>query len=169
VVPGRVPRYPEAMSDLRLETLSAATVVAANNLTLKPGQEQYVAPVSHSIAEAYVNPTTAWPRVVLDGDEVVGFIMGNFDAEADDESLRSCIWRMNVSAEHQGQGIGRFAVHALASEARSRGFDTLTVIYEPGEDGPERFFAHIGFEVVGETPYGEHLAALTIAPTPHGE
>ena len=169
VVPDGGRRYPGSMSDLRLETLSAATVVAANNLTLKPGQEQYVAPVSHSIAEAYVNPTTAWPRVVLDDDEVVGFIMGNFDAEADDETLRSCIWRMNVSAEHQGRGVGRFAVHALAEEARSRGFDRLTVIYEPGDDGPERFFAHIGFTVVGETPYGEHLAALTISSAPHAE
>ena len=160
------------MSDLRLEELSAATVVAANNLTLKPGQEQYVAPVSHSIAEAYVNPTTAWPRVVVDVDvdgadgesTVVGFIMGNFDASADDEKLRSCIWRINVEADAQGRGVGRFAVHALADEARSRGFDRLTVMYEPGDDGPEEFFARIGFEVVGETPYGEHFAALRLTP-----
>ncbi|ROQ37475.1 diamine N-acetyltransferase [Frondihabitans sp. PhB188] len=157
------------MSDLRLEELSARTIVAANTLTLKPGQEQYVAPVSHSIAEAYVNPSTAWPRVVLDGDEVVGFIMGNFDPDSDNESLRSCIWRINVSADAQGRGIGRFAVHALAAEARSRGFDRLTVMYEPGDDGPEAFFLHVGFAVIGETPYGEHLAALTISPSPQGD
>ena len=54
------------MSDMTLEELSARTIVAANTLTLKPGQENYVAPVSHSIAEAYVNPTTAWPRVVVE-------------------------------------------------------------------------------------------------------
>jgi len=156
------------MVDLRLEALSAATVVAANSLTLKPGQEQFVAPVSHSIAEAYVNPTTAWPRVVLDDDEVVGFIMGNFDPDASDEKLRSCIWRINVAADAQGQGVGRFAVHSLAEEARSRGFDRLTVIYEPGADGPEAFFAHIGFRVVGETAYGEHFAELTIEPASQG-
>jgi len=157
------------MVDLRLEALSAATIVAANSLTLKPGQEQFVAPVSHSIAEAYVNPTTAWPRVVLDDDEVVGFIMGNFDPDASDEKLRSCIWRINVAADAQGQGVGRFAVHSLAQEARSRGFDRLTVIYEPGDDGPEAFFAHIGFRVVGETAYGEHFAELTIAPASQGD
>ncbi|KQQ25789.1 MULTISPECIES: N-acetyltransferase [unclassified Frondihabitans] len=157
------------MSDLRLEELSAKTIVAANTLTLKPGQEQYVAPVSHSIAEAYVNPTSAWPRVVLDGDEVVGFIMGQFDPDNDHEELRSCIWRINVSADAQGQGVGRFAVHSLATEARNRGFERLTVIYEPGDDGPESFFTHVGFEVIGETPYGEHLAALTIAPSPHDD
>ncbi len=73
------------MSDMTLEELSARTIVAANTLTLKPGQEAFVAPVSHSIAEAYVNPTTAWPRVVMEDGEVVGFIMGNFDPEAHEE------------------------------------------------------------------------------------
>lgn len=150
------------MNDLRLEELSATTIVAANSLTLKPGQEQYVEPVSHSIAEAYVNPLSAWPRVVLEGDEVVGFIMGNFDADNDHEELRSAILRINVSADAQGHGVGRFAVHALAAEARNRGFERLTVAYEPGEGGPEAFFKRIGFEVIGETPYGEHLAALSI-------
>jgi len=150
------------MTDLRLEELSASTVVAANSLTLKPGQEQYVQPVSHSIAEAYVQPTTSWPRVVLDGDTVVGFIMGNFDPDAAQEELRSCIWRLNIAADAQGTGVGRFAVHTLAAEARSRGFGRLTVMFEPGPDGPEPFFTAIGFEVVGETPYGEHLAALAL-------
>ncbi|BDZ49161.1 hypothetical protein GCM10025867_14020 [Frondihabitans sucicola] len=157
------------MNDLRLEELSATTIVAANSLTLKPGQEQYVEPVSHSIAQAYVNPVSAWPRVVLQGDEVVGFIMGNFDAENDHEDLRSAILRINVSADAQGQGVGRFAVHALAAEARSRGFEKLTVAYEPGEGGPEAFFKRIGFEVIGETQYGEHLAALTISPATTGD
>src|SRR6478609_7145294 len=47
-------RYPFVMAKLRLEELSARTVVAANALTLKPGQEQFVAPVSYSAAAAVV-------------------------------------------------------------------------------------------------------------------
>ncbi|WP_440710078.1 GNAT family N-acetyltransferase [Herbiconiux sp. YIM B11900] len=150
------------MSELRLEELSASNIVAANTLTLKPGQEQYVAPVSHSIAEAYVNPSTAWPRVVLEDDEVVGFIMGNFDPDAEEDVFRGCIWRINVAADAQGHGVGRFAVLALADEARSRGFDRITVMFEPGEDGPAAFFERIGFVQVGETQYGETIAALTL-------
>ena len=150
------------MGDLRLEELNAGNIVAANTLTLKPGQEQFVAPVSHSIAEAYVNPTTAWPRVVLEGDDVVGFIMGNFDIESEQPEFRSCIWRINVAGDAQGAGVGKFAVHALAEEARHRGFDQLTCIWEPGDDGPEAFFLKIGFEVIGETQYGEKLGALTL-------
>lgn len=148
------------MGELRLEELSARTIVAANSLTLRPGQEQFVTPVSYSIADAYINPATTWPRVVLDDDEVVGFIRGNFDPESDQEEFRSCVWRINVAADAQGRGVGRFAVQGLADEARRRGFERLTAIWEPGEEGPERFFTNLGFEVIGETQYGEKIGAL---------
>jgi len=150
------------MGELRLEELSAKTIVAANSLTLRPGQEQFVAPVSYSAADAYMNPTTIWARVVLDGDQVVGFIRGNFDADNPKPQFRSCIWRINVDATAQGRGIGTFAVHALADEARQRGFDTVTVIWETGDDGPGDFFRHIGFVETGDTEYGEKIGALTI-------
>jgi diamine N-acetyltransferase len=150
------------MTDLRLEELSAATIVAANSLTLKPGQEQYAQPTSIASAEHSVNPATAWSRVVLEGDHVVGFIQGNFDAENPSEELRSCIWSLNVDADHQGKGVGRFAVHGLADAARQRGLDRLTVMYDAGDLGPDAFFKAIGFEVVGQTQYGEQFAALAL-------
>ena len=56
------------MGTLRLEDLSATNAVAANNLTLRRGQEQFVIPPTYAIADAYLDPTTSWPRVVLDGD-----------------------------------------------------------------------------------------------------
>ena len=43
------------MGELRLVELSAATIVAVNNLSLKPGQEQFLAPVSYGIAATVVN------------------------------------------------------------------------------------------------------------------
>ncbi len=150
------------MTELRLEELSAATIVAANSLTLRPGQEQFVTPQSYAIADAFINPITSWPRVVLDGEKVVGFIRGNFDPENTLPEFRSCIWRINVAASAQGAGVGKFAVHALAEEARHRGFEQLTCIWEPGDDGPEEFFVRIGFEIIGETQYGEKLGALKL-------
>lgn len=151
------------MSTLRLEELSAQTIVAANSLTLRPGQEQFLTPPSYAIADAYIDPSTTWPRVVLnEADEVVGFIRGNFDADAEHEHFRSAVWRINVSAEHQGLGIGRFAVQALAEEARQRGFTRLTAIWEPGDMGPEQFFTSIGFVPIGETMYGETIGALEL-------
>ena len=40
------------MSELRLEELSATTIVAVNALSLKPGQEQFIAPTSYAVAGA---------------------------------------------------------------------------------------------------------------------
>lgn len=150
------------MGDLRLEELSAATIVAANSLTLRPGQEQFVVPPTYAIADAYVNPTTTWANVVVDGDRVVAFVRANFDADNPQEEFRSCVWRINVAADAQGSGVGRFAIMGVADEARRRGFDRLTVLWEPGEEGPEEFFLRVGFEIIGQTQYGENLGALAL-------
>lgn len=150
------------MSELRMVELSAATIVAVNNLSLKPGQEQFLAPVSYGIAATVMNPQTSWQRVVLDGDTVVGFVSANFDPEAPEEHFRSVLWRINVDAEGQGKGVGRFAVESLIEEARARGFDHVNVIYEAGDGGPEAFFLRVGFTPVGETAYAEVVGEIRI-------
>lgn len=152
------------MSELRVVELSAATIVAVNNLSLKPGQEQFLAPVSYGIAATVINPQTSWQRVILDRNEVVGFVSANFDPEAPEEHFRSVLWRINVDADDQGRGIGRFAVESLVSEARARGMDHVNVIYEAGEGGPEAFFHRVGFTPVGETEYGEVIAEIRVTP-----
>ena len=108
------------MSALRLEELSAANISAVNGLSLKPGQEQFVAPVSYSAAAAVIDPGAAWQRAILDGDELVGFIHAHFDESAAEE-FRSCIWRINIDAAKQGRGVGTFAVRAGAGACRPTG------------------------------------------------
>ncbi|WP_292831186.1 GNAT family N-acetyltransferase [Microbacterium sp.] len=150
------------MTELRLVELSAATIVAVNTMSLKPGQEQFLAPISYAVAGAVVNPTTAWQRVVLDGDEVVGFVSANFDPEAPQEHFRSVLWRINVDADDQGRGVGRFAIDGLLAEARARGIDHVDVIYEAGKEGPEAFFRRVGFTPTGETEFGEVVAEIRL-------
>jgi diamine N-acetyltransferase len=151
------------MGELRLEELSASNVVAANSLSLKPGQEQFITPVSYSAETAVLLPDATWQRVVMQEDKVVGFIHGNFDPENEHEEFRACIWRINVDADAQGRGVGRFAAKALAQEALKRGFNRITVMWEPGETGPEAFFHRIGFVDIGETPYGDVIGALQLS------
>ena len=151
------------MAELRLQELSAKNAVAANNLTLKPGQEQFIAPVSYSMASPFLDPSTNWSRVVVDDDgDVVAFIMANFDPDNHEPEFQSCIWRMNVAADAQGRGVGRFVVLSAADEARKRGYSKLTVIWEPGDDGPEEFFLRVGFSVIGQTQYGENIGAMNL-------
>ncbi|CAN7195262.1 GNAT family N-acetyltransferase [Microbacterium sp. LjRoot45] len=150
------------MTELRLVELSAATIVAVNAMSLKPGQEQFLAPTSYAVAAAVINPATAWQRVVLDENEVVGFVSANFDPEAPQEHFRSVLWRINVDADDQGRGVGRYAVEQLLDEARRRDMDHVNVIYEAGEGGPEAFFRRVGFTPVDETEFGEVVAEIRL-------
>ena len=150
------------MGELQLVELSASTIVAVNSLSLKPGQEQFLAPVSYGVAATVVDPQTTWQRVVLDGDEAVGFGSANFDPDATEEHFVSLLWRIIVDAYVQGRGVGRFAVQGLIEEARKRGFDHVNVIYEAGEGGPDAFFLRVGFTPVGETEYGEVIAEIRL-------
>ncbi len=134
---------------LTLVELTPENLSAAVGITLAPGQERFVAPVVQSVAEAYVTPT-AWPRLVLDGDVVVAFVMANFDPDNELDAFRAGVWRLNVAATAQGRGVGRFAVGEVAAEARRRGAEQITVLWERGEGGPEGFYLRLGFFPTGE-------------------
>ncbi|MGC5018732.1 GNAT family N-acetyltransferase [Micromonospora sp. DT47] len=141
-----------------LVKITPDNVEAACRLNVRPDQERFVSPVAWSLAEAYAQPEIAWPRVIVEGDDITGFLMGFFNIlwhpdRPDD--LRSGLWRLNIAAEYQGQGYGRFAVEAICGEARRRGQDRVFTTWEPGAEGPERFYLKLGFRPTGETSGGQ--------------
>jgi diamine N-acetyltransferase len=147
---------------VRLAELSRDNIGAACGLRVTPEQEHFVAPVVQSIAEAYVNRGTAWPRLILDGDRVVGFIMGAFDPDSEIDAFRAGVWRLNIAAGEQGRGYGRFAVEAVAEEARQRGQSRITVLWVRGEHGPEDFYLRLGFRPTGEELFGQIVGELRL-------
>ncbi len=151
---------------LALEEVTAGNVDDAIGVRVRPDQEHVVRPVVHSLAEAYVHPAIAWPRLIRDGSRPVGFLMGFFHADfaADGASpdLRSGLWRLNVSAGDQGRGVGRFAVESVAAEIRRRGGDLLTTTWHPGEGGPEGFYRALGFRPTGELSGGQVVGELRL-------
>ena len=147
------------MSEPRLELVTRENVRAACGLQLRPGQEDLVAPVAWSLADAYVYQDVAWPRLIYDGDDLVGFIMAAFAADSPDEMYHAYLWRLNISAGHQGSGYGRFAVASLCREAIRRGQARLTVSYHPGANSPAGFYERLGFVPTGDMNEGEVVAA----------
>src|ERR1700761_7554915 len=89
-------------ADLRLETVTTANVRAACKLRLRADQEDLVAPVAWSLADAYAWSDVAWPRLIFDGDQLVGFVMAAFAPEHENPLFHSYLWRLNIGAEHQG-------------------------------------------------------------------
>ncbi|MBX9423833.1 MULTISPECIES: GNAT family N-acetyltransferase [Streptomyces] len=153
-------------TSLRLEQVTPANVDAALALRVHPHQEHNVAPVVRSLAQAYAFGEAAWPRLVFDGDELVGFLMAFLDIPWDEEKgtgeRRSGLWRLNISADAQGKGYGRFAVDAVRDELRRRGTARLYVTWEPGENGPGAFYRRLGFRTTGEVSGGQTVGVLDI-------
>ncbi|MEE1670696.1 GNAT family N-acetyltransferase [Streptomyces sp. WAC07094] len=153
-------------STLRLEEITPDNLDAAIGLRVHPEQEHLVAPVVKSLAEAYVHPGTAWPRLILDGDTPVGFLMGFFDidwlGDGTGADIRSGLWRLNIAAAEQGRGYGRFAVESVAVEIRRRGGTRLTTTWHPGADGPEGFYLGLGFRPTGEMSGGQTVGELPL-------
>ena len=143
---------------LRLNPVTRDNVRSACKLQLRPDQDHLVAPVAWSLADAYTMPDIAWPRLIYDGDQLVGFIMAAFAPGHDNPLYHSYLWRLNIGAGHQGRGYGRFAVEELCQEAMRRGHYRLTVSYHAGPGGPETFYERLGFR-----PTGEHIADETVA------
>jgi diamine N-acetyltransferase len=149
---------------LRLAKVTAANFDDAIGLRVRPDQEHLVAPVVKSLAEAYVHPGTAWPRLILDGDRAVGFLMAfhdiDFAGDGTGKDVRSGLWRLNIAAGEQGRGYGRFAVESVAAEIRRRGGTRLTVTWHPGDDGPEGFYLGLGFRPTGEMSGDQRVGEL---------
>lgn len=155
---------------LRLEKITPDNFEAAVGVQVRPDQRHLVAPVVKSLAEAYAHQDTAWPRLILDGDRVVGFLMAfldiDFAGDGTGRDIRSGLWRLNIAAGEQGRGYGRFAVESVAAEIRRRGGTRLTATWEPGDDGPERFYLRLGFRLTGEVSEGETVGELELGPEP---
>ncbi|MFJ3955122.1 GNAT family N-acetyltransferase [Streptomyces sp. Je 1-4] len=153
-------------SMLRLEKVTPDNVEVACRLKVRPDQERLVAPVVRSLAEAYAQPEVAWPRLIFDGEQLVGFVMGfflvRFDPDNPEDRLRSGIWRLNIAAGHQGRGYGRFAVESVCAEVRRRGQRRVTVSWVPGEHGPERFYLGLGFRPTGEMSGDQVVGELAL-------
>src|SRR3954453_6780464 len=113
------------IQNLRLAPVTPANIEAAIAVKVRPDQERFVAPGWKWPAEAYVHPEVAWPRLILDGDRPVGFLMAFLDidwrGDGTGTDIRSGLWRLNIADGEQVRGYGRCAVESVAAEIRRRG------------------------------------------------
>jgi diamine N-acetyltransferase len=151
---------------MRLEEITPKNYEAALDLSVRPDQEDLVEPVVKSLAEAFVFSAYAWPRLIYDGERLVGFVMAFLDIpwnpDRDPSDRRSGLWRLAIAADAQGRGYGKFAVEAVCQEIRARGGDRAYVTWEPREGGPEGFYLKLGFRTTGERSGGQTVGVLDL-------
>jgi len=149
---------PTRDSTITLREITADTVRAICKLQVNEPQNQFVAPNSISIAQAYFEKK-AWFRSMYADETPVGFVMLYDDSEKPEYFL----WRFMVDARYQGMGFGRQAIVLLIDHVRTRpkAADLMTsVIQKPG--GPQEFYQKQGFVLTGEYEEGEALLRYDI-------
>jgi diamine N-acetyltransferase len=148
-------------AEIRLEPITEDNVKAVFDLQVAPGQEAFVASNAWSLAQAVAEAAIAWPRAIVAGDEVVGFLMLEIDPDEED-GRPFWLWRLMVAADRQRQGIGSAALALALDEVRSRGGTELYTSWVPGEGSPGPFYERLGFEPTGELDDDEIVARLTL-------
>jgi len=138
--------------EVRLVEITAENVRAVCDLATHRSQDHLVAPVAHSLAEAFVarnrgdggrNP---WCRAVEADGELAGFVMLAAPTEVSSEPY---LWRMLIDRRHQRRGIGRRVLDLVVDQARRWGGTRLLVSWVPGPGSPEPFYRGHGFVATG--------------------
>lgn len=148
-------------AEVRLEPITEDNVKAVFNLQVGPGQDAFVASNPWSLAQAVAEHDIAWPRAVVAGDHVVGFLMLEIDPNEED-GRPYWLWRMMIAADQQHRGYGTAAIALACDEVRSRGGTELYTSWVPGEGSPGPFYERLGFVATGEIDDDEVVGRLIL-------
>jgi RimJ/RimL family protein N-acetyltransferase len=117
-------------------------------------QRRFVSSVYQSYGDALVPPVhdgnrvVPWFRAIAADGEPVGFMMV---AEPLPTQPHPYLWRLMIDWRHQGRGVGRAAIEALARERAAQGATHLLLSCTADVTGtPEPFYRRLGFERTGK-------------------
>lgn len=159
---------PTTCDAVELVELTTDNLRAVSALATHRHQEQFVAPMARSLAQALVpplhddHPVVPWTRAVQADGEIVGFMMVSAPSPGEPVPF---LWRFLIDRRHQRRGVGRRAIELLADAWRAEGHHTLLVSWGDGPGGPRPFYERLGFVPTGVVHDGEFEAALDLTPS----
>lgn len=135
-------------------------------MKLNEEQSHFVASNVYLLAQAWLYPKEAKPYAIYHNDEVIGFMMLDWD-----EKERECgIWRLMIANHEQGKGYGRKALAYALNMIKGTGkFDHVFLDYVPDNVVGKHLYECLGFVATGEIEQGEIVMKLDLANYVYGE
>lgn len=127
-------------------------------LEVDESQKGYVASNVYSLAEAKADGVSQ-PRGIYAGEELVGFIMYDFEPRED----RGYITRLMVDRAYQGNGYGRAAMQQVID--LFKGNPDCAEIYtsiHPENERAKALYVSLGFALTGEMDDGEAVLRMSL-------
>ena len=132
--------------------MTADNIRAVGAIEVAHSQRRFVSGVTQSIADAAHPPlhegvaAAPWYRAIEADGELAGFVMVAMPTSTQPVPI---LWRLLVDVWHQRRGIARRAIGLLARMLTGEGHEWLDVSFVDEIDGPEAFYAQLGFERTG--------------------
>ncbi|MDQ4043882.1 MAG: GNAT family N-acetyltransferase [Chloroflexota bacterium] len=142
-----------------LRSLTAENWEECLRLELAEDQVAFVESNAWSVAESRFHHWML-PLAIYDADngEMVGFVM--YSDERDPREPRYWVHRLMIDHRCQGRGYGRGAIYEVIRRIAAKpDGDELWIGYHPDNDVARRFYASLGFEEIGEAPWGGDIVA----------
>jgi GNAT superfamily N-acetyltransferase len=154
---------PVTSSQFEVRPVTEANVDDLIKLKTTPEQEQFVASVSKSLAQAAYRPAGRPLGLYADGQPVGLLLL--WDARRDPDLAERAdqlyIWRLSIDARFQRQGHGQAAMRWLIDEARRMGVASVGLSHVP-ENPVGAFYQRFGFAYTGAVKEGEHEMVLRL-------
>ncbi|MFS0557829.1 GNAT family N-acetyltransferase [Brevibacillus sp. 179-C9.3 HS] len=120
-------------------------------------QKEFVASNLYSIAQSQFLPGFEKLAVYNDQD-MVGFVM--FGKDPDDSQY--WIYRLMIDAQYQRKGYGAETMRQVIQKIKAKPDTTdIIVAYHPDNHAVASLYEKLGFQVIGEAPWGEIMTRLS--------
>jgi diamine N-acetyltransferase len=154
------------MSTVTLREVTDTNRNAVLAIRVAPAQVRFVGTVAGALEDARESPEgKPWYRAIYADDLPVGFVMLSLNVTSEPPRIIGpwFLWKLMIDERHQRRGYGRDAVRLVADIVRANGAAELLTSCLPGDDGPEPFYQHIGFNPTGDLDEkGEVVLALQL-------
>lgn len=127
--------------------------------------QHFVSSNAESLAQAwlYRDHHDVYSFAIYDDETPVGFMQ----LDEDLENKTMYLWRVMISAEYQGRGLGTAAVEKMISLVKGCGkYGRLELGCKPENAGAMHIYQKLGFRLTGETEHGEAGMRLDLAGPP---
>lgn len=148
---------------IRLEKVNEKNFGKILDMKLPEEQNRFVAPNIVSMAQAWLYYDEARPYAVMNDEEVVGFMMLDWD----NEERTVGIWRFMIAFEEQKKGYGRATMQAVIDMVRKdKNIDSMHLDYVKGNTVARELYYSFGFRENGKMEGEEIIMTLKLTDTP---
>jgi diamine N-acetyltransferase len=134
-------------------------------LEIADHQRGLVATMAESFTDALFPPEDGWDgsetwiRGVTRNGVAAGFIMCS---DPPDSKKDPWVWRLLVDRNHQGFGVGTFAVKASLERYRALGYKRVFTCWSAAPGNASGFYAKLGFRETGDFLDDEIVAVVEL-------